>query len=920
MATTGESEGRLDRQHANALGSEARPGENWAILEQLFESSPDAILTTNGEGAITRVNGQVEKLFGYRREELLGQPVETLLPERFRGGHAAHREAYRAQPRVRSMGAGLELYGRRKDGSEFPVDIMLGPIETEAGPLVLAVVRDITDRKRAENALRQSEERLRQIAENVREVLFVMDFRGSGTLLYVSPAYEKIWGRSCQSLYEHPMAWFEAIHPEDRERLAPAMERFLADGVFEEEYRVVRPDGSIRWVWDRSVPVQDATGAVVRAVGIAEDITDRKEAEDALRLSEQRFRSLVEGVKDYAIFLLDPEGRVASWSPGAERINGYRADEIVGQHFSRFYTPEDALRDKPARELKSAVAQGRFEEEGWRVRKDGTRFWANVVVTALKDQSGKVRGFVKVTRDFTERKKAEGAVLLELTNVMVSNLDIRRLLSAISAGIRQVVPYDFASVALFDPAIGKLRVQVLDTSFGKDLPPADLILPLADNPAGWTFTSREPLVLERLDATRFPAAALRHLTTQGVQSACWMPLISRARVLGALAIGRHQPGAFSEKDLNLLSQVSNQVALALDNADAFRQIAELKDRLAEEKLYLEEELRTEYNFDEIVGESAALKRVLKEVETVAPADATVLVQGETGTGKELIARAIHRLSTRRDHTFVKLNCAAIPSGLLESELFGHEKGAFTGAIMQKIGRLELAHEGTLFLDEVGDIPLEIQPKLLRALQEKEFERLGSTRTIPVDVRLVAATNRDLARMVEERQFRSDLYYRLKVFPITVPPLRERPEDIPLLVHYFAQRHAQRMNKRIDTIPSEAMNVLTHWSWPGNVRELENLLERAVILSRGPVLQVPLAELKSLAEPAPVAESVGDPPSGNGGATLEAKEREHILRVLRETHGVIAGPTGAAARLGLKRTTLNSKMRKLGITRADFAPR
>jgi formate hydrogenlyase transcriptional activator len=919
MATTGEREGSLGRQQAEALRAEQAQSENQAILEKLFESSPDAILTATGDGTITRVNAQAEKLFRYRREELLGQSVETLLPERFRGRHATHREAYRAEPRLRSMGAGLELYGRRKDGSEFPVDIMLGPIETDQGPLVLAVVRDITDRRRAEDALRQSEERLRQIAENVREVLFVMDFRGSGSLLYVSPAYEKIWGRSCESLYEHPMAWFEAIHPEDRERLAPAMERFLTDGVFEEEYRVVRPDGSISWIWDRSVPVQDSTGAVVRAVGIAEDITDRKEADDALRLSEERFRSLVEGVKDYAIFMLDPEGRVASWSPGAERIKGYRAEEIVGQHFSRFYTPEDVERSKPERELAGAVAQGRLEDEGWRVRKDGTRFWANVVVAALKDKSGRVRGFVKVTRDFTERKKAEDALLLELTNVMVSNLDIRRLLSAISAGIHQVVPHDCASLALYDPAIGKLRVQVLDTSFGKGLPPADLVVPLADTPAGWTFTSRETLVLERMDSGRFPAAALRYLTAQGVKSACWMPLISRARVLGTLTVGRHQPGTFTEKDLNLLSQVSNQVALALDNAAAFRQIAELKDRLAEEKLYLEEELRLEYNFDEIVGESPALKRILKQVETVAPADATVLIQGETGTGKELIARAIHRLSTRRDHTFIKLNCAAIPSGLLESELFGHERGAFTGAIMQKIGRLELAHQGTLFLDEVGDIPPEIQPKLLRALQEKEFERLGSTRTIPVDVRLVAATNRDLARMVEEREFRSDLYYRLKVFPVTIPPLRERPEDIPLLVNYFAQRHAQRMNKRIEAIPPEAMNALVRWPWPGNVRELENFVERSVILSRGPVLHIPISELKPSAEsqPAPEPEPVAEPRHASA-ATLETAEREHILRVLRETKGIIAGPAGAAARLGLKRTTLNSKMRKLGITRADFA--
>ncbi|HLW79339.1 MAG TPA: sigma 54-interacting transcriptional regulator, partial [Terriglobia bacterium] len=329
------------------------------------------------------------------------------------------------------------------------------------------------------------------------------------------------------------------------------------------------------------------------------------------------------------------------------------------------------------------------------------------------------------------------------------------------------------------------------------------------------------------------------------------------------------------------------------------------------------------NFEEIVGESPALKRILKQVETVASTGATVLILGETGTGKELIARAIHNLSPRHGRTFVKLNCAAIPSGLLESELFGHERGAFTGAINQKVGRLELAHQGTLFLDEVGDIPLELQPKLLRALQEKEFERLGSTRTIPVDVRLVAATNRDLARMVEEREFRSDLYYRLRVFPITVPPLRGRTEDIPLLAHYFAQRHAQRMNKRIETIPAEAMQALVRWPWPGNVRELENLLERAVILSRGPVLKVPLAELEvpggAEPEPARAASRRAAEAKPTPASTLEAAEREHILRVLEETGGVIAGPQGAAARLGLKRTTLNSKLRKLGITRGSLRP-
>ena len=382
-----------------------------------------------------------------------------------------------------------------------------------------------------------------------------------------------------------------------------------------------------------------------------------------------------------------------------------------------------------------------------------------------------------------------------------------------------------------------------------------------------------------------------------------MPLITANRTLGTLSLSSLRPGAFTQEDVDLLMRVANQVAIAIENALAYREIAELKNKLADEKLYLEEEIRTEYTFEEIVGESPALKRVLSQVETVAPTDSSVLVLGETGTGKEVIARAIHDLSPRRERTFVKVNCAAIPTGLLESELFGHEKGAFTGAIAQKVGRFELAHRGTLFLDEVGDIPLELQPKLLRVLQEKEFERLGSTRTLHVDVRVVAATNRDLTQMVEDRLFRSDLYYRLNVFPIIVPPLRERAEDIPLLVRYFAQKHARRMDRHIETIPAEEMEALTRYHWPGNVRELENLIERAVILSRGPALHVPLPEDRLSGE-APAASPV----------TLEAAEREHILRALRDTNWVIAGPSGAAARLGMKRTTLQSRMAKLGISR------
>ena len=389
-----------------------------------------------------------------------------------------------------------------------------------------------------------------------------------------------------------------------------------------------------------------------------------------------------------------------------------------------------------------------------------------------------------------------------------------------------------------------------------------------------------------------------------------MPLLDRDRTLGTLMVASRNESVFAEQHADTLKQVAGQVAMAVNSALAFRQLADLRDRLSQEKQYLEEEINLEHRFDDIVGVSSGLRNVLRQIETVAPTDDTVLVQGETGTGKELLARAIHRLSPRSERTFIKLNCAAIPAGLLESEMFGHEKGAFTGAIARKIGRLELAHEGTLFLDEVGELPLDLQPKLLRALQEREIERVGGTRPIPVNVRLIAATNRDLAKMVAEKQFRSDLYYRLKVFPLFAPPLRERAADIPVLVRHFVARHSRRMGKTIETIPEEAMAALVAWKWPGNIRELENFLERAVILSRGPVLYVPLTELESPDEAEDHEALSADP-------TLEAAERDHILRALREAKGVIGGAGGAAERLGLKRTTLNSKIKKLGIVRGDY---
>jgi len=879
------------------------------LFERLHESLPDGVLLTNAKGEILLINAEAEKLFGYSRAELVGQPVEMLIPERFRTAHINQRSAYHHDPRLRPMGAGLELYARRKDGTVFPVDIMLSPVETDEGSCVIAVVRDITERKRAEQALKESQAMLEKLFESSPDgILLVTSLEGR--IVRVNAQAEKMSGYRRDELVGRSVDDFippRSRNPHGLHRLTYRPEdRAEGAGAILELY-AKRKDGVEFPVEITCSPVETNDGEMV--LGVVRDVTARKQAEDALRHSEERLRSIVETIKDYAILTLDPEGRVTSWNPAAARIKGYRAEEIIGQHFSLFYTPEDIARGKPDQALKMAAEHGQFEDEGWRVRKDGSQFWANVVMTALPDNAGILRGFSKVTRDFTARKHAEEALLLEITNVLVSNLDIRKLLSAISASLSQVAPHDYASLALYDPEAQKLRLHLLNSPAGLDLGAEERLISLEGTPAGMCFSSRQPLVVDRLNDGRFTTSLIQHLIEAGIKSGCWLPLINHGRPLGALGVGSVKEGAFAKTNLNLLSQMTNQIALAIDNAAAFSQISGLTERLMKEKQYLEDELRTAYNFEEIIGESRELKRVLKQVETVAPTDATVLILGETGTGKELIARAIHNLSARRERTFVRLNCAAIPGGLLESELFGHEKGAFTGAISQKIGRLELAHQGTLFLDEVGDIPLELQPKLLRALQEKEFERLGSTRTIPVDVRLIAATNRDLAKMMKDGQFRSDLYYRLRVFPIHLAPLRKRPGDIPMLVHHFVHKHAQRMNKQIDTIPPEAMQALERWQWPGNIRELENLIERAVILSPGPVLRVPLSEL-TLTEESEEAQHAEL-------STLEATEREHILHALREAKGMIAGPNGAAARLGLKRTTLNSKMRKLGITRKDF---
>ena len=555
--------------------------------------------------------------------------------------------------------------------------------------------------------------------------------------------------------------------------------------------------------------------------------------------------------QDYALCLLDAHGRIAAWYGGAERMYGYRAQEVLGVDLSFFYPPEDRPLVRTERKLLHAIREGHAASEAWHSRKDGSKFWANSVTMALLDEAGILQGYARVVRDFTDRHERDEA------------LDSQRgsaLTEADQSTIAGVASGEFDRIVeMNDPLLELLGYTRQDL--------------LAGNVVWASLTPKEYAASDEFAHEE----GLRFGASSPFEKELFRKDGSRVRVRVATAVLKLSPFRWITFVTDLRSEPAADVSL---------------DSLAPEP---------KHNFPEIVGSSRVLKRVLAQIELVAPTDATVLVLGETGTGKELIALALHRLSPRRNFPFVSVNCAAIPTGLLESELFGYEKGAFTGALQQKIGRFEMANRGTLFLDEVGDIPLELQPKLLRALQEKCFERLGSTRTTPIDIRLVAATNQNLTQMVGDKLFRSDLYYRLKVFPVTLPALRERPDDIPLLARHFTKKYAERMGRRIDLISSATLSAMVDWTWPGNIRELENFIEKSVILTRGASLRAPLAELRTTTVNQPVS-------------ALEDVERDHIVRILRESGGVISV---AARRLRIPRTTLNALMKKLHISRTGL---
>jgi len=656
---------------------------------------------------------------------------------------------------------------------------------------------------------------------------------------------------------------------------------------------------------------------------MVEVVSRSREPAETLLASEQLLAAYFNASK-VNLCILDSDFRYLAINRNLAEMNGIPAEAHLGKSvrevlgdFAELVEPlfnRVLQTEQPVLNLEiSCILPTRSEAGHWVAHyipiKDatGNATQIGVIAVEITEQKKLEESLRSVSEKLREEKKRQ-QVLMEVGRVLAAKWDVRQVFPKISAYLRRVLRQEYAALAVHDEKNGQLVRQAMDFPLRKGSA-AGTEINAAKDPGGKALLERAPLIFNKNEMQEFPAGTTDHLLAEGLQALCCVPLLRPKGPLGVLVLGSTRADAFKTDDLTLLNQVAAQLAITIENARTVREVEQLRSRLDHEKRFLEGEPRTQPHFEEIIGESGALKQVLDQVAIVAASDATVLILGETGTGKGLVARAIHRTSKRKDRSFVTLNCAAIPTGLLESELFGHEKGAFTGAVSQKVGRLELADKGTLFLDEIGEIPLELQPKLLRVLQDHEFERLGGTRTIKVDLRLIAATNRDLARSVIEKEFRSDLFYRLNVFPIRLPSLRERRDDIPLLVRYFVRKFARAMDRGIETVPSETMNTLVNWDWPGNVRELENFIERSVILTEGMALRAPLAELQ--------AESST---SGSAAHSLEGAERDHIIRVLRETGGMISGPRGAARRLGLKRTTLQSKMQRLGITRQDYSGR
>ena len=794
---------------------------------------------------------------------------------------------------------------------------------------------NIGDRKQAQEALRKSEERWRAVFENSAIGVALTDHKGQ--FLATNPVYQKMLGYSEAEL--QALSFLDITHEGYRESnwalVAELLEGKRRQFQIEKQYR--RRDGSLIWV-SNNVSLVPGTERVPRFImALSEDISERKQAQEELRQSEAFKRRLIACSRD-CIKVLDLEGRLLSMNEGGmQQLEICGLGPFVNSSWFDFWEGEDREAAQTAVESARNGGTGRFIGY-FATRITKTPRWWDVVVSPIPESGGKPERLLAVSRDVTERKHAQEALqkseersrtLLEINNAIITCLTEETLLHSISRALHRVVPFEAAAITLYVPEIDKFRFFAVEGTLvcfhvGREIEHKDTSV-------GWVFDHQRPMVRRNLEKEKRYSNEMQ-LVAEGMRSHCVVPLITRGNSIGTLNVGRRTTHQYSEHDAEFLQEVANQVALALENMKAYEEIRSLKTRLEAENVYLQEELLKEHNFDEIVGNSPALMEVLQKVEMAAPTDATVLLHGETGTGKEVIARAIHSRSARKARAMVTVNCGAIPAGLVESELFGHVKGAFTGALHNVHGRFEVADGSTLFLDEVGELPAETQIKLLRVLQEHEFQVVGSSQTTRVDVRIIAATNRNLEEDVRTGRFRSDLFYRLNVLPLNVPPLRERRSDIPQLVLFFLERSCQKFGKKIEAVSQDTMDQLMSYDWPGNIRELQNIVERGVVLSNRPVLTLdkglfPVAQHKAtsaasepIPEPAAIRPDSGTP---SGRPTkevpspprpLEEVERDHIIAALEHTVGIIDGPKGAAKILELHPSTLRARMKKLGIER------
>ena len=790
---------------------------------------------------------------------------------------------------------------------------------------------DAAKRLRTEQALRNIEERWRSVFENSAIGVALADL--TGRLLIVNPTYQKMLGYTEKEF--QALSFLDFTH-EDYVEGCEALARELVEGKrnqfqIEKQYR--RKDGTPIWVRD-NISLVPGTESIPRFImALSEDITERKRAEDALQQSEERIRLILDSSAE-GIFGCDPLGNCLFCNQTAVRLLGYEEPvELLGQNMHRLehHTRKDGT---PFPIDECPIYIGFHENQGVHIdddvfwRKDGTSFpveyWSHPLI-----RDGKTAGAVITFFDITERKTAEEALrkseqrqhsLLEINNAIINNLTQEALFSSAYEAIRSVVSFDRAAFLLYQPEKKTLKLLSMESETDSEFFQLGKEYDLQETRiSAWVLDHQQLVVRGDLEKEQ-QSRGDRRLVEEGIRSYCVVPLVARGNSIGTFTVWSESKNRYSQEDAELLREVANQVALAIANMKSYEEIAALKAKLEKENVYLQEEIRTEHNFEEIVGNSPALLDLLRRVDQVAPTDSTVLIHGETGTGKELVARAIHNRSTRKDRPLVKVNCSAISAGLVESELFGHVKGAFTGAFERRIGRFELADGGTLFLDEVGELPLETQVKLLRVLQEREFEPVGSNRSVHVDVRIIAATNRNLEDAISSGKFRSDLYYRLNVFPLVMPPLRERRADIPQLATFFLSRCARNVGKKMEGISAAATELLNRYSWPGNIRELQNVIERAVILSHGSMLELENDLISVSVTEAPrdkVQAAEGTQPATQSSSlkTLDEVERAHISAVLQQTRGVIEGANGAAKTLGMHPNTLRHRMEKLGIKRA-----